>query len=110
MANLNPNATIAEEKLTRYLLIPLAKDDKSQFLAQSGYGLGNWQQLEQDLRAQILSLEATPTNLTRHGQKYVIVGDLTGPNGVTVSVKTIWMVTLDETRFVTLFPHKGRTE
>ena len=108
MAYLDPNATIAEEKLTQYLLIPLVKDDKSQFLAQSGYGLENWQQLEQDLREQILSLEATPTKLTRHGQKYVIVGDLTGPNGVTIAVKTIWIVAPDGTRFVTLFPHKGR--
>ena len=60
MATLDPNAVIARAKLTEYLLVPLVKDDKSQFLAQSGYTIENWQQLERDLREQILSLEASP--------------------------------------------------
>jgi hypothetical protein len=37
MATLDPNAVIVKAKLTEYLLVPLAKDDKSQFLAQAGY-------------------------------------------------------------------------
>ncbi|WP_242042393.1 hypothetical protein [Leptolyngbya sp. FACHB-541] len=37
-------AAIAEEKLTKYLLVPLPKDDKSKFLQQAGYTLENWQQ------------------------------------------------------------------
>ena len=65
MVTLDPNAVIVKAKLTEYLLIPLAKDDKSQFLAQAGYTIENWQQLEQDLREQILSLEAIPTVQTQ---------------------------------------------
>jgi hypothetical protein len=104
MATLDRNAIIAEVKLTQYLLIPLLKDDKSKFLAQAGYSLVNWQQLEQDLRSQILPLEAIPTVLTQYGQKYVIVGELLGPNGIRLTVRTIWIVKDLETRFVTLFP------
>ena len=48
------DTVIAEEKLTKYLLVLLPKDDKSQFLQKAGYTLGNWQQLEADLRSQIL--------------------------------------------------------
>jgi hypothetical protein len=44
------NTAIAEEKLTKYLLVLLPKDDKSQFLQKAGYTLENWQQLEIDLR------------------------------------------------------------
>jgi hypothetical protein len=35
------DAIIAEEKLTKYLFMPLPKDDKSKFLAMAGYTLGN---------------------------------------------------------------------
>lgn len=55
MVFLPQDATIAEEKLTKYLLVPLPKDDKSQFLARAGYKLDNWQQLEQNLRTQVLT-------------------------------------------------------
>jgi hypothetical protein len=45
MVFLAQEAIIAEEKLTKYLLVPLPKDDKSQFLARAGYTVDNWQQL-----------------------------------------------------------------
>ena len=101
---LNPNAVISPNKLTQYLLIPLPKDDKSQYLAQGGYTLLNWQRLERDLREQILILEAQPTLKTKYGQKYQIMGSLNCPNGVILNIKTIWIVTEQTTKFVTLFP------
>ena len=106
MTYLDSNAIIAKEKLTEYLLIRQQQNDKSRFLAQAGYTLENWQQLEQDIRKQILSLEATPTRKTRYGQKYVIFGVLVGLNRVKLKVKTIWIVSDNTTRFVTLFPDK----
>lgn len=108
MTYLSPNAVIAETKLTRYLLILLPKDDKSQYLAQAGYHQGNWRQLEKDIREQILPLEAIPTEKTPFGQKYEIRGSLTGINGVVLQVITVWMVTPTETNFVTLVPNKER--
>jgi hypothetical protein len=101
---LNPNALISQKKLTEYLLIPLSKDDKSQYLAQGGYTLDNWQQLEKDLREQILTLEAEPTLKTKYGQKYQIIGSLICSNGVILYIKTIWIVTETITQLVTLFP------
>ena len=104
MVYLDINAVITTEKLTKYLLVKLPKDDKSQYLAQAGYTLENWQQLEQDLKEQILIREAIPKTNTNYGQKYEIIGDLIGPNGKTLKVKTIWIVSKSSTRFVTLFP------
>ena len=104
MTILDPNAIIAEEKLTGYLLIHLEKDDKSKFLAQGGYMLDNWWELEKDLREQILPLQAIAIALTQYGQKFAIVGSLLGPNGRTLHVKTIWIINSDATRLVTLFP------
>ena len=55
---LSPDALIVTAKLTKYLLVWRDADDKSKFLAQAGYGQENWQQLEADLRSQLLPLEA----------------------------------------------------
>ena len=104
---LNANAVIDERKLTQYLLVLLPKDDKSQFLATAGYTLANWRQLEQDIRKQILPLEAIPSQNTPYGQKYEIIGTLTGRNGVILSVKTIWIVTSESTRVCYTIPKLG---
>lgn len=45
---------IAPEKLTRYLLVPQTRGDKSAYLALAGYRLDNFTTLLTDLRAQIL--------------------------------------------------------
>ena len=101
---LNPKAIISPKKLTEYLLIPLPKDDKSVYLAQGGYILANWQQLERDLRQQILSLEAQPTLNTQYGQKHQIICSLICPNSKILTIKPIWIVTEQTTHFVALFP------
>jgi hypothetical protein len=108
MAYLSQDAIIPEAKLTKYLLVWKPKDDKSQFLAQAGYHLDNWQQLEKDLREQILPLDAVLVKQTEWGMSYNIIGSLTGPNGVTLQVITGWIVDFHppETRFVTLIPKK----
>ena len=99
---------IASEKLTRYLLIWRKHRDKSRWLAHAGYTLGNWKTLENDLRKQILSLETIPTEQTRYGQTYEIADRLTGPNGETIAVRTIWMTETATgiTKFITMFPDR----
>lgn len=101
---------IAPEKLLGYLLIPRPADDKSKFLAAAGYTRENWQVLERDLRQQILLLAATEVEQTKHGTVYEIRGNLRGPNGVSLSVTTIWMTELatGQTKFITLFPAKEK--
>ena len=109
MVFLSQDAIIAEEKLTKYLLIPLPKDDKSKFLQRAGYMLENWRQLEQDLRAQVLTQPAELIETNRYGKKYCIRACLRGVNGLELSILTIWMMTSDKTRFMTLTPDKGES-
>lgn len=85
------DAIIAEDKLVRYLLLPQARGDKSAFLAQAGYVLENAGQLLRDLRTQILPVNAVPLESNKFGHYYEIRGTLTGPNGVALAVRTIWM-------------------
>lgn len=110
---LSRDAVIAEAKLTRYLLVWRDADDKSKFLEQAGYTLENWQQLEADLRHQILPLDAVPSDEpTRFGDVYEIRGTLRGINGIDLAVITIWMIEHETnvTKFITLYPDKeGRS-
>ena len=66
------NTVIVEEKLKKDLLVSLPKDDKSQFLHQVGYTLENWQQLEADLRSQVLTQLAKFLEKTPCGSKYLV--------------------------------------
>jgi hypothetical protein len=90
----------ATDKFTRYLLVPQARGDT----------LGNVDQLLDDLRTQILSLDAVPLESGKFGQYYEIRGTLSGPNGVTRAVRTIWITEhlSGVTKFVTLIPDKRR--
>ncbi|MEB3190337.1 MAG: hypothetical protein VKL42_08345 [Snowella sp.] len=108
MPYLDQNAIIPKAKLTKYLLVRLPKDDKSLFLAKAGYTLENWQQLAEDIKTQILPLEATPSFNNEFGQKYEIDGEIIGINGVVLAVTTVWIKTPTETRFVTLVPRLRR--
>ncbi|MEM6837103.1 MAG: DUF6883 domain-containing protein [Cyanobacteria bacterium P01_C01_bin.120] len=109
MMKLSLNAVIAEAKLTQYLLVWRDADDKSKFLEQAGYTLENWQQLEADLRSQILPLEAALSDEpNRFGDVYEIRGVLPGVNDVGLAVITIWMIEYETkvTKFITLYPDK----
>jgi hypothetical protein len=81
---------------------------KAAYLALLGYGQSDWPRLDTDLREQILGREAEPGRSSPYGQKYEILGPLTGPSGATAWVRTIWIVRVGETkaRLVTLIPEE----
>ena len=96
------------DKLRDYLLSPTHADGraKAEYLGRLGYSQDRFERLETDLREQVLSREAQPGGASRYGQKYEILGPLTGPNGQTARVRTIWIILAGETapRLVTLIP------
>jgi len=102
------NATIAPEKLSKYLLVRQSRGDKSVFLAMAGYTAANPEQLLQDLRVQVLSQEAVPLHRTKFGQFYEIRTALTGPNGRMLRIRSIWMreYLSSATKFITLVPDR----
>jgi hypothetical protein len=98
------DSIIAPEKLYNYLLVWRARNDKSHWLARAGYAREHWHILEDDLRSQLLSLEATFIEKNEYGKTYEIRGVLTGPNGHKLSVCSIWMTetATGQTKFITL--------
>jgi filamentous hemagglutinin len=102
------DAIIRPDKLRDYLLSAGHPDGrgKAEYLGRLGYSQDASGQLDADLREQILSLEAQQGRPSPYGQKYEILGPLTGPNGNTAWVRTIWIILKGETapRLVTLIP------
>jgi hypothetical protein len=95
------DTVIAPSKLINYLLLFRPVDDKSKFLAQAGYSVNNWTQLE--------AVSSQEPN--RFGDVYEIRGALTGPNRVMLRVVTVWMTEYQtgQTKFITLYPNKEGT-
>ena len=107
---LSSETVISSEKIKDYLLVFRKRNDKSQWLAQAGYTLKNWRALEYDLRNQILSLDAIPTDNTQYGQICEMRVVLTGTNGRIIRVCTVWMseYQTNSTKFITMFPDKTK--
>ncbi len=105
---ISENAIITREKITDYLLKWQPDNDKSKFLARAGYSSDNWQRLLEDIRTQILRIEAELMRKTAYGDLFRIRGKLLGPNGVSLRVITVWMAEYAsrQTKFITLFPDK----
>jgi hypothetical protein len=106
---LSGEAIIAPSKLTEYLLVWKPENDKSQWLENAGYTIDNWQELEDDLRIQILPLNAIYIETTRFGQLFQIIGTINTPNGSELNVRTIWIIEQDSglTKFVTMYPYRN---
>lgn len=100
---------IAPDKLTRYLLVSLPRNDKSKFLAQAGYLPSNWQVLRTDLFTLAARCDAELVETNQFGDYHFVRGELRGPNGVLLRVQTIWMTEhLSKlTKFITLIPDQN---
>jgi hypothetical protein len=101
------DALIAREKLTGYLLVPQAKNDKSKFLAQAGFTPDNPDVLEAAIRRILVENDAVQDRADEYGVFYRVSGALVGPDG-SLAVITVWIYGANEQsyRFITLKPDK----
>lgn len=104
------DSIIARSKITDYLLLWQPRGDKSRFLQLAGYDSSRPDPLIHDLRVQVLACVAVASETTEHGQFYEIFCPLTGPNGRTLKIRTIWMKEhlSGQTKFITLIPERSR--
>ncbi len=99
---------IPNAKITQYLLVQKARNDKSKFLAQAGFTQETSESLKAALQAQAVAREAVEDRNNEYGTFYQVEGDLVGPNGVSLSVVTVWLQRRIDGKFqfVTLKPCK----
>ena len=87
------HAIIEDSKLVRYALNPHSErgQHKARVFAQAlGFNLSNWELLKQAIVEALPTRPATVTSETAFGKKYEVIVSITGPNGRTVDVLTVW--------------------
>jgi hypothetical protein len=99
---------IPDAKITRYLLVQKARNDKSKFLAQAGFTQENPETLKAAIQNQAIATEAIAERINEYGSFYQVEGKLVGANGVSLSVVTVWLQRQIDGKFqfVTLKPYK----
>ena len=85
------DAVIPDGKITNYLLVLKAKDDKSQFLAQAGFTQNNPDLLKSAIRELANNVEAIPDIQNEYGQFFLVIGEITGLGDRQLSVTTVWL-------------------
>ena len=104
-----PNdAIIPERKITQYLLVFQAKDDKSKFLAQAGFTQENPDLLEAAIRDLANRVEAVVDDQNEYGTFFLVVGKINGTENRKLSVITVWLQRAVDQKFqfITLKPDK----
>jgi len=101
-------AVIDQVKLQEYILSsshPLGRF-KAALFRKMGYTRDIWEQLAIDIRKQHLPLDVEKSEKTNYGEKYTIAGLITGPNGTTMLLKSVWIILKGESipRFITIYP------
>jgi hypothetical protein len=82
---------VPDAKITRYLLVPKARNDKSRFLAQAGFTLENPESLKLAIQNQAMDKEAIEEKSNEYSIFYQVEGELIGVNSVDLSVVTVWL-------------------
>lgn len=103
-----PDAIIADEKITRYLLVPREQDDKSKFLAQAGFTPDNPKLLKAAIRQLADTTPAIKDRDNEYGVFYRVIGSLIGVNQRNLAVITVWLQRAVDGKFqfITLKPNK----
>ena len=98
---------IPDAKITQYLLVLKARNDKSKFLTQAGFTHKNPEALKLAIRTQALATEAREEKSNEYGTFYHVEGELIGVNEVNLSVVTVWLQRQIDGKFqfVTLKPN-----
>jgi hypothetical protein len=101
------DSTISDAKISQYLLVLKARNDKSRFLAQAGFTQENPEALKLAIRRQAMNKEVIEEKSNEYGTFYQIEGELIGVNGVSLSVVTVWLQRQIDGKFqfVTLKPN-----
>ena len=102
-------ATVPERKVTLYLLNPghPAGGSKATFFLRFGFTVAEWQRLAEALLRHARENEVAAMEQTAHGDRYVVDGPLTAPDGSRLNVRSACYTDRDGggvPRFVTAHP------
>jgi hypothetical protein len=92
--------------VTGYLLVRLGRNDKSAFLERGGFPTENPETLIAALGDLREHGDAMQVDDNQFGVYFELIGDLRGPAGIRLRVRTVWMTEhlSGITKFITLIP------
>ena len=101
-------AIIDPAKIKDYILSPIHPLGrfKAAYFQSIGYTLSNWHVFESELARIAASGQVSKSENTQYGEKYLVEGDLTIPQGGAVKVITVWVILNNDSipRFITVYP------
>lgn len=102
------DATIPEEKFTKYLLNkehPKGKDKAIAFERALGYTQDNYHKLINNIKDNVNKYNAVEKGNNGYGKQYEVLMSLVGENNKVANVKTAWIIDDEtkETKFVTAY-------
>ncbi len=79
---------------------------KARFFMAFGYSSKNWKKFKYDILKLAVTGQVTKTESNEYGIKYEVQGNLSAPNGESVSVTTVWIILNDDDtpRLITAYP------
>jgi hypothetical protein len=106
-------AEIPRSKIEGYVLNPVHEEGKEKarvFKSALGFDQLNWELFKQRILDELPYHEAKPSQTSKWGDSYIVVLPITGPNGNTVEVRTVWMVKAgtDFPSLITITPLKRK--
>jgi hypothetical protein len=107
-----PNAHLAiveRQKVVEYLLNASHPDNggKAQFFGRLGFVPATWETLRDALLEIAEKFQVAEVEESRHGRKFVVIGELHGPVGKG-EVRSVWIIDqgTDRPRLVTAYPER----
>ncbi|RMI24457.1 MAG: hypothetical protein D6681_01980 [Calditrichaeota bacterium] len=107
-------AYIPPEKLTGYLLSEthVIGKAKAKFFRALGFDEANVNLLQTELLTLAKTGDVNESVSSVHGTKYVIDGTIQTPKGGIATIRTVWIIEIDQEipRFVTAYPIKQKND
>jgi len=108
------SATVAPEKVTRYLLDPTnpRNGGKATFFFGFRFTRERWGELVDALREHVQQHEMHSTQGDEHGVRYTVIGRLRSPDSRNPLARSVWQVDVGATtpRFISAYPRKDEGE
>jgi len=102
------NAKVTESKILNYLLALDHPDGKSKakFFLNWGFTRKEWTTFAAALFNQVNQNDYAEIIEGQYGTKYIVIAPILAPNGITIPIKTIWMIAKDEEfpQLITAYP------
>jgi hypothetical protein len=104
-------ATIAERKITGYLLSPThpSGSSKARYFSHHGFSTDSWETFAHVLRRHAAENEVVEILHTPRGVSYTVEGELIAPTGSRLRVRSVWFQDVGEQapHLVTAYPLQG---